>query len=237
MKILISILFISLISTSVFAAELEKSRIKSNESFLAKNNSITYQGNVRYTHGALKINADKLSRDPKSRKINVTGNPVKVTFKDVRGEETQIVTPEIIYFESTGEIVAKSSTQSLIQIEQTSRQDRLKLIGSKLNANRKTSGGFSFTLTGNPTRFELQRPNQPLIEAQATSLSSNGKGRQTRLNGNVKLRQGDSVMAAASMLYDGETELISAQQSEDGSQRVETEFFWDKEEQEDKEQP
>ncbi len=213
----------------VDAAELEKAKIKAEQSFIDRNEFI-YQGNVSYQHGQLTISADKLIRVNNNRKkVSVIGNPVMVTFIDVRGEKTSIQSPEILYWEDSGEIIASGSANDAINIVQTSKQDTLTLTGNKLKANRKTAGGFSFTLTGSPTFFKLQRPQQALIEARAASLSSNGKARQTELRGNVQLRQGDSLMAAASMIYDGETELISAQQSEDGSQRVETEFFWQKE--------
>lgn len=235
MKLLLALTLFSL-AFSAQAAELEKARIKAEQSFIDRNELI-YEGNVSYQHGALEINADKLVRvNANRKKISVIGNPVIVTFVDIRGEKTKIQAPEILYWEDSGEIIASGSSNTAIKIDQTSKSDRLKLTGNKLKANRKTTGGFSFTLTGNPTRFELQRPAQELIQARANSLSSNGKGRQTQLNGNVQLRQGDSLMAAATMLYNGETQLISAQQSADGSQRVETEFFWEKDKQKDGEQ-
>ncbi|NVJ66004.1 MAG: OstA family protein [Gammaproteobacteria bacterium] len=228
MKSLTILLFASLLSFATFSAEVEKFRVNSEQSFAdLENNNITYQGNVRYSHGSLLVNADKLVRVQNDKQVTVSGSPVEVTYVDPKGEQTKIFASEIRYWEDSGEILATGNSNDAIRINQTSKSDRLKLTGRQLKANRKTASGFSFTLTGSPTRFELQRPGQPLIEAKAGSLSSNGKGRQTLLNGNVQLRQGDSLMAAASMLYDGETELISAQQSADGSQRVETEFFWD----------
>ncbi len=239
MKLFISLFFIAFFSLVASAAEVEKFRVNAEQSFAdLDNNNITYQGNVSYTHGALSVSADKLVRVQNAKKITVSGSPVEVVYVDAKGEQTKIIANEILYWEDSGEIIASGATNTAVRINQTSKKDRLKLSGAKLKANRKNASGFSFTLTGNPTRFELQRPGQPLIEARATSLSSNGKGRQTKLIGNVQLRQGDSLMAAASMLYDGETELISAQQSADGTQRVETEFFWNEDnKKEDKENP
>lgn len=220
-------LFFTLVFCSVsFSAELEKSKIKSEQSFLKKG-AITYLGNVVYEHGSFLIQADELTREDKiQKKIIVKGNPAKVFYKDLKGENTEIFAPTISYWEDTGEIIAPGP----VNISQTSKKDRIQLSGSQLKANRLKAAGFSFKLTGSPTQFRLKQPGQPIIEATANSLSSNGKGRQTRLTGNVKLRQGESYMAAASMVYDGEKEIISAQQSVDGTQRVETEFFWDKEE-------
>ncbi len=230
-------LMLMLVSPALFASDLEKSRIKAEQSFLGKN-EITYQGNVSYEHSNLSITADKLVRENKTiKKIIVTGNPVKVFYRDQQGEATEIFAPRISYWEDSGKILADGP----IDIKQTSKQDRLKLSGNELVANRKVAVGFSFTLIGSPTQFHLQQPNQPLIEATADQLSSNGKGRQTQLTGNVKLRQGDSYMAAASMTYDGEKQIVSAQQSQDGTQRVETEFYWDQEDkkptEKDEEQP
>lgn len=241
MKRLIIFLLLSLFSASIFSAEsaeAEKFRVNSEQSFAdLDSGNITYQGNVEYNHGPIAAKADKLVREQNAKKVTVSGSPVEVIYIDAKGEQTKIFANEIVYWENSGEIVATGSSNSAIRIDQTSKRDRLKLIGSRLKANRKTASGFSFTLTGSPTRFELQRPGQPLIEAQASSLSSNGKNRQTRLNGDVRLRQGDSLMAAASMLYDGETELISAEQSADGSQRVETEFVWDEADKKEQEKP
>ncbi|WP_251358047.1 LptA/OstA family protein [Kangiella sp. TOML190] len=231
---LLSMLFLTgvavlLLSFSPFlvAAQSEKSNIRSDESFLQENKFI-YQGNVLYEHDNLEIKAETLIRENKERKkVTVTGNPAKVFYTDNQGEQTEIFAPAIYYWEDSGEILASGP----IDIKQTSKQDRLRLFGNELKANRQVSSGFSFKLTGTPTRFELQQPGLEHIKATANSLSSNGKGRKTLLKGNVKLRQGDSYMAAATITYDGETGLVSAKQSQDGSQRVETEFFWDDENQ------
>ncbi len=213
-------------SATLSAAESEKSNIRADESFL-KENKFIYQGNVTYQHTNLEIKAETLVRENKERKkVTVQGNPAHVSYHDDQGEHTEIFAPSIYYWEDSGEILADGP----IEIKQTSKRDRLQLSGNRLKANRRVAAGFSFELTGSPTQFRLQQPDSEIIQATANSLSSNGKGRQTHLKGNVKLRQGDSYMAAATITYNGETGLVSAKQSQDGSQRVETEFFWDEQE-------
>jgi lipopolysaccharide export system protein LptA len=169
------------------------------------------------------IRADKLTKQGEDAgTITAEGNPVKIHYIDEFGETTDIEAPSISYEQKSGELAADGD----IQIIQTSAQDQLTLLGNKLRANQRITNGFSFVLTGNPTRFILKQPSQKEITAIADTLRSNGKDRKTQLVGSVKLSQGSSNTTAALLTYDGATKRISADQSSDGSQQVVTEFYW-----------
>lgn len=220
----------SMTTLSTNAAEFEKSRLKADNSYLdAAQETVTvvYENNVVYQHGKMTINADKLiKKGEDAGTITAEGNPVMIHYVDDLGETSDIEAPMITYEQKTGELAADGD----IQIVQTSENDRLTLLGNKLRANnQRVTSGFSFVLTGNPTKFILKQPNQTEITAIADTLRSNGKDRKTQLVGSVKLSQGSSSTSAALLTYDGQTKRISADKSEDGTQRVVTEFFWQEE--------
>jgi len=220
----------SIVGLSANAAEFEKSRLKADNSYLdAAQETVTvvYENNVVYQHGKMTINADKLiKKGEDAGTITAEGNPVLIHYVDDLGETTDIEAPMISYEQKTGELAADGD----IQIVQTSSNDQLTLLGNKLRANnQRVTSGFSFVLTGNPTKFILKQPNQTEITAVADTLRSNGKDRKTQLVGSVKLSQGSSSTSAALLTYDGQTKRISADKSEDGTQRVVTEFFWQEE--------
>lgn len=226
-KQLIRLSFASLLlvtSLSSFGAELDKSSLTSNHSSIdIKNNRIVYSDEVIYKHGGMTIHADRLTRSD-SGVIEVSGQPVKIHYLDELNQTSDISANEFNYQEQTGAL----SSQGNIKIVQTSTKDTLTLEGSKLLANKKVSKGFSFVLSGNPTHFTIEQPQQENITVTAEQLRSNGKDRQTQLLGNVKLTQGTSSTAAPILTYDGQSGLISAHQNASGEQRVETEFFWEK---------
>lgn len=229
--LLSSLLFIAF---SAQAAQFEKSRLKAESSYLdasQETTTVVYENNVVYEHGQMTIHADKLiKRGEDAGTITAEGSPVKIHYVDALGETTDIEAPSINYEQKTGELAADGD----IQIVQSSQQDTLTLIGNKLRANQRITNGFSFVLTGNPTRFILKQPNQTEITAIADTLRSNGKDRKTQLVGSVNLSQGSSNTSAALLTYDGATKRISADQSSDGSQQVVTEFFWQDEPQPEK---
>lgn len=206
------------------AATLEKSRLRSDKSNLdVQKNIIVYRDNVIYEHGNMTIRADSLTKQGENAgTITALGNPVKIHYLDETGETTDIDAPKIIYRQQSGELSASGD----IKIVQSSGIDTLTLLGQQLNANQSTSEGFGFVLSGAPTEFRIEQPDQPAIYATADQLRSNGRDKQTELVGNVKLQQGDSNMTAAFLTYDGTSKVISAGKSDSGEQRVETEFFW-----------
>ncbi|WP_417446921.1 LptA/OstA family protein [Kangiella sp.] len=208
----------------VQAATLEKSRLRSDRSNLdVQKNIIVYHDNVIYEHGNMTIHADSLTKQGENAgTITALGNPVKIHYVDEAGETTDIDAPKIIYRQQSGELSASGD----IKIVQSSGIDALTLLGQQLNANQDLTEGFGFVLSGSPTEFRLEQPSQPPIFATAEQLRSNGKDKQTELVGNVKLQQGDSNMTAAFLTYDGASKVISAGKSDNGEQRVETEFFW-----------
>ncbi|MHC9509859.1 LptA/OstA family protein [Kangiella sp. M94] len=208
----------------VQAATLEKSRLRSDKSNLdVQKNIIVYRDNVIYEHGNMTIHADSLTKQGENAgTITALGNPVKIHYVDETGETTEIDAPQIIYRQQSGELSASGD----IKIVQSSGIDTLTLLGQQLNANQGTTEGFGFVLSGTPTEFRIEQPNQPAIYATADQLRSNGREKQTELVGNVKLQQGDSNMTAAFLTYDGTSKVISAGKSDSGEQRVETEFFW-----------
>ncbi|WP_223669420.1 LptA/OstA family protein [Kangiella shandongensis] len=215
--------------TSIQADEFEKSKLRSGNSYIDASQEppiIVHENNVIYEHGQLTIHADKLIKQGEDAgTITAEGSPVKIHHVNELGETTDIEAPSISYQQQTGELAADGT----IQIIQKSKGDELTLIGNKLRANQRISKGFSFVLTGNPTQFTLQQPNQTAIKAVADTLRSNGKDRKTQLVGSVQLSQGSSNTSAAMLTYDGATKRISANQSEDGSQQVVTEFYWQEE--------
>lgn len=213
----------------VQAATLEKSRLRSDKSNLdVQKNIIVYRDNVIYEHGNMTIHADSLTKQGENAgTITALGNPVKIHYVDETGETTEIDAPQIIYRQQSGELSASGD----IKIVQSSGIDTLTLLGQQLNANQGTTEGFGFVLSGTPTEFRIEQPNQPAIYATADQLRSNGREKQTELVGNVKLQQGDSNMTAAFLTYDGTSKVISAGKSDSGEQRVETEFFWAQDEQ------
>lgn len=215
----------------VQAATLEKSRLRSDKSNLdVQKNIIIYRDNVIYEHGNMTIYADSLTKQGENAgTITALGSPVKIHYVDETGETTDIDAPKIVYRQQSGELSASGD----IKIVQSSGIDRLTLFGNQLTANQGVTEGFGFVLNGVPTEFRIEQPNQPAIYATADQLRSNGKDKQTELVGNVKLQQGDSNMTAAFLTYDGASKVISAGKSDSGEQRVETEFFWEQE-QEDK---
>ncbi|NVK20968.1 MAG: OstA family protein [Kangiellaceae bacterium] len=212
------------LSFTTQAAELEKSNIKASKSFLdATNGTIIYRGNVIYQHGSMTIKADELMKvGEQAGTLTATGNPVTIHYVDPRGETTDIKAPEISYQQQSGDLAADGT----IEIVQSSNRDTLTLEGNKLRANKNTTQEFNFVLSGQPTRFTLRQPQQQPIVATAAQLRSKGRYKQTELLGNVTFLQGSSNMAAQNLLYDGTTKVFSAGSSSDGSQRVETEFFW-----------
>ena len=222
------------ISQPLAAAQFEKSRLKADNSYLDASKetpTIVYENNVVYEHGQMVIYADKLIKQGEDAgTITAEGTPVKIHYVDQFGETTDIEAPSISYEQKTGELAADGD----IQIVQTSEQDKLTLLGNKLRANQRITKGFSFVLTGNPTKFILKQPSQTEITAIADTLRSNGKDRKTQLVGSVKLSQGSSNTSAALLTYDGQTKRISADQSADGSQPVVTEFYWQDEPQQQK---
>lgn len=222
--ILLSLLLLA--SFSLEAAQFEKSRLKAESSYLdasQETTTVVYENNVVYQHGQMTIHADKLiKKGEDAGTITAEGNPVKIHYVDALGETTDIDAPSINYEQKTGELAADGN----IKIVQSSAQDTLTLTGNKLRANQRITNGFSFVLTGDPTRFVLKQPNQTAITAVADTLRSNGKDRKTQLVGSVNLSQGSSNTSAALLTYDGATKRISADQSSDGSQQVVTEFFW-----------
>ena len=213
-----------LLSSQSLSASLEKSRLRSDNSFFdVQQNIFVYHDNVVYEHGNMTIHAESLTKQGENAgTITALGNPVKIHYVDVNGETTDIVAPKIIYRQQSGELSASGD----IKIVQSSGIDTLTLIGQQLTANQNAVEGFGFILSGAPTEFRIEQPNQPLIFATADQLRSNGKEKQTELVGNVKLQQGDSNMTAAFLTYDGTSKVISAGKSDTGDQRVETEFFW-----------
>ncbi|RDX38254.1 OstA family protein [Kangiella sp. HD9-110m-PIT-SAG07] len=233
MKTLIHLLILSsvglLLSQSLTAAQFEKSRLKADNSYLDASKetaTIVYENNVVYEHGKMTIHADKLIKQGEDAgTITAEGSPVKIHYIDEFGETTDIEAPSISYEQITGELAADGN----IQIVQSSTQDTLTLIGNRLRANQRITNGFSFVLTGNPTKFILKQPNQTKITAVADTLRSNGKDRKTQLVGSVNLSQGSSNTSAALLTYDGQTKRISADQGSDGSQQVVTEFYWQEE--------
>lgn len=201
----------------------DKARFTADKSFWSRE-KITYQGNVKYKHLTLSIDAEELVRNYNERKkITVSGNPVKVHYIDANGDKTTIYAPKIHYWEDSGNIKATGK----IEIKQQTRKEKLYLSGNLLTAQRQANKNINFQLSGKPTQFKIIQPNQPPIEAVSDKLVSEGKGQITRLLGNVKLSQGDSFMAAAAMTYDGAKQTVAAEKGVDGSQRVETEFLWD----------
>lgn len=227
-----ALLLSSLLTMSlVQAATLEKSRLRSDKSNLdVQKNIIIYRDNVIYEHGNMTIYADSLTKQGENAgTITALGSPVKIHYVDEAGETTDIDAPKIVYRQQSGELSASGD----IKIVQSSGIDRLTLFGNQLTANQGVTEGFGFVLNGVPTEFRIEQPNQPAIYATADQLRSNGKDKQTELVGNVKLQQGDSNMTAAFLTYDGTSKVISAGKSDSGEQRVETEFFWEQE-QEDK---
>lgn len=236
LKLTLTLLLSSLLATSFTAqaAQFEKSRLKAESSYLdasQETTTVVYENNVVYEHGQMTIHADKLiKRGEDAGTITAEGNPVKIHYVDALGETTDIEAPSINYEQKSGELAADGD----IQIVQSSQQDTLTLTGNKLRANQRITDGFSFVLTGNPTRFILKQPNQTEITAVADTLRSNGKDRKTQLVGSVNLSQGSSNTSAALLTYDGATKRISADQSSDGSQQVVTEFFWQDEPQPEK---
>jgi lipopolysaccharide export system protein LptA len=224
--VLITLILTIATSTVATAAQFEKSRLKADNSYLDASQetpTVVYENNVVYEHGQMTIRADKLTKQGEDAgTITAEGNPVKIHYIDEFGETTDIEAPSISYEQKSGELAADGD----IQIIQTSAQDQLTLLGNKLRANQRITNGFSFVLTGNPTRFILKQPSQKEITAIADTLRSNGKDRKTQLVGSVKLSQGSSNTTAALLTYDGATKRISADQSSDGSQQVVTEFYW-----------
>lgn len=221
----IAILFsMMLLSNESLAASMEKSRLRSDNSFFdVQQNIFVYRDNVIYEHGNMTIHADSLTKQGENAgTITALGNPVKIHYVDETGETTDIDAPKIIYKQQSGQLSASGE----ITIIQSSGVDTLTLLGQQLNANQAVTEGFGFILSGSPTEFRLQQPKQPAIFATADQLRSNGKDKQTELVGNVKLQQGDSNMTAAFLTYDGASKVISAGKSDSGEQRVETEFFW-----------
>ncbi|GAA4350412.1 LptA/OstA family protein [Kangiella taiwanensis] len=216
------------------AAQFEKSRLKADNSYLDASKdtpTVVYENNVVYEHGQMVIRADKLIKTGEDAgTITAEGSPVNIHYVDEFGETTDIEAPSISYEQKTGELAADGD----ITIVQTSEQDVLTLLGNKLRANQRITNGFSFVLTGNPTKFILKQPNQGDITAVADTLRSNGKDRKTQLVGSVNLSQGSSNTSAALLTYDGQTKRISADQSSDGSQQVVTEFYWQDEPQKEK---
>lgn len=222
---LISLSFIGLFSATdeARAARLEKSSLTSNSSWAdIKNNRIVFSDNVIYKHAGMTIFADQLTRTDQGL-IEVSGKPVKIHYIDKFNQASDISANQFQYQEQTGAL----KSQGNIKIIQRSNNDTLTLTGSNLSANKKISQGFSFVLTGNPTHFTIEQPQQEVIHVTAEQLRSNGKDKQTQLLGKVKLTQGTSSTSAPLLTYDGETGLISAQQNNTGD-RVETEFFWEK---------
>ncbi|MCW8855759.1 MAG: OstA family protein [Kangiella sp.] len=215
---------ITLLSNETLAASMEKSRLRSDNSFFdVQQNIFIYRDNVIYEHGNMTIHAESLTKQGENAgTITALGNPVKIHYVDQAGETTEIDAPKIIYRQQSGELSASGN----IQIVQSSGIDTLTLLGQQLKANQGVVEGFGFVLSGNPTEFRLQQPSQAAIFATADQLRSNGKDKQTELVGNVKLQQGDSNMTAAFLTYDGTSKVISAGKSDSGEQRVETEFFW-----------
>lgn len=200
----------------------DKARFTADQSFWSRE-KITYQGNVKYKHLTLSIDADELVRNYSQRKkITVSGNPVKVHYTDTNGDKTTIYAPKIHYWEDSGTIKATGN----VEIKQQTRKEKLYLSGNLLTAQRLGNKSINFELSGKPTQFKIVQPNQLPIQAVSDKLISNGKGQITRLLGNVKLSQGDSFMAAAAMTYDGAKQTVAAEKGVDGSQRVETEFLW-----------
>ena len=223
MKI-IYLLLISLILTVSHGAELEKSRLKSDSSFLdVKSGTVIYKDNVTYQHGNMTIKAETLTKIGENNgTLTATGNPVTIHYQDQNGETTDISAPMIQYHQLSGNLSANGN----IIIVQKADREQLTLKGNHLTANQQITNGFSFILKGQPTEFELQQPKQEMIIATANQLRSNGKDKKTQLVGNVMLQQGTSSMAAAILTYDGTSKIISADKSDNDQQRVETEFFW-----------
>lgn len=209
------------------AATLEKSRLRADKSNLdVQRNIVVYRENVVYEHGNMTIFADSLTKQGENTgTITAMGNPVKIHYVDETGETTDIDAPKIIYRQQSGELSASGD----IKIVQSSGLDTLTLLGQQLTAKQDASEGFGFVLSGSPTEFRIEQPDQPAIFATADQLRSNGKDKQTELVGKVKLQQGDSNMTAAFLTYDGASKVISAGKSDTGEQRVETEFFWEQE--------
>lgn len=217
---------IFILSAPLTAAQFKKSRLKAGNSYLDTSKempTVVYENNVVYQHGKMTIRADKLIKQGENAGvITAEGSPVDIHYVDQFGETIDIEAPTIVYEQRTGELVADGD----IQILQTSGSDTLTLLGNQLRANKRIKEGFSFVLTGEPTKFILKQPNQKAIIAIADTLRSNGKDRKTQLIGSVKLSQGSSNTSAAQLTYDGQTKRISAGQSADGSQPVVTEFYW-----------
>ncbi|AOE50503.1 LptA/OstA family protein [Kangiella sediminilitoris] len=226
LTITLGLSLLSALVAKVPAAEFEKSKLRSDNSYIEASQEpplVVYENNVVYEHGQLIIRADKLIKQGEDAGIiTAEGSPVKIHHVNELGETTDIEAPKISYQQQTGELAADGD----IKIIQQSAGDQLTLIGNKLRANQQITDGFGFVLKGSPTQFILNQPNQSEITAIADTLRSNGKDRKTQLVGSVKLTQGSSNTSAAMLTYDGETKRISATQSADGSQPVVTEFYW-----------
>lgn len=225
MKLFISLLLslLILLAFECSAAELDKSTLTSDHSSLDENGGVVFSSNVIYKHGEMTIKADKLTRSEQGL-IHVSGVPVKIHYLDELGQVSDISANEFDYQEKSGAL----DSQGNIKIIQRTAKDTLTLQGTNLKANKKISKGFSFVLTGKPTHFTIKQPDQEDIFVVADQLRSNGKDKQTQLLGNVKLTQGTSSTAAPILTYNGQTGIISAHQDSSGEQRVKTEFFWEK---------